>query len=193
MNLSEAIRSLDPKNDEHWTENGLPQLAVLKELTGKHVSRKEATDAEPLVTRGRLLGGENTTIRPPEADISQNPEVEVGKKSEEDEAPVESEPEKVDVEALDEEIAEYSKAIHDLDEEINALQRVRVDLVAKRDACITKKDDAQRVNPNAALQHYFATRAKVREELLTRRPGEPSDLDRRLMTRARNPRPITPR
>lgn len=37
--ILEALKKLDPKNDEHWTTEGLPRLDVLKDLTGSQVTR----------------------------------------------------------------------------------------------------------------------------------------------------------
>lgn len=75
MNLAEAIAKLDPSNADHWTEQGLPKLDVIKELTGEHFSRKEVTEAAPLVTREALLSGADTSIKPADYDRAAESEV----------------------------------------------------------------------------------------------------------------------
>lgn len=51
MNLKEALASLDPSNDEHWTKEGLPILAVLANLIGTDVSRADVTAIAPAFNR----------------------------------------------------------------------------------------------------------------------------------------------
>jgi len=41
MPLAAALAQLDPSNDDHWTGDGLPVLAVLSEWTGNKVTRKD--------------------------------------------------------------------------------------------------------------------------------------------------------
>jgi len=41
MTLEEALESLNHDDDAHWTQNGLPDLNVIKELTGKQPKRSE--------------------------------------------------------------------------------------------------------------------------------------------------------
>ncbi|UFK26672.1 hypothetical protein [Roseobacter phage RDJL3] len=49
--ILEAVRSLDPQNDEHWTADGLPRLDAVENLLGGDVSRKAVTNAAPDFTR----------------------------------------------------------------------------------------------------------------------------------------------
>jgi len=51
MNLEIAIKSLDPENDEHWTQDGSPRLEILSELTGEKITRGAVTKAFPLINR----------------------------------------------------------------------------------------------------------------------------------------------
>lgn len=44
MNLKDAILSLDPGNNDHWTSNGEPRLNVLGSLVGGAVSRQQIMD-----------------------------------------------------------------------------------------------------------------------------------------------------
>lgn len=53
MKLEEAILKLDHQNDDHWTDDGMPRVDVLKEMTGDaNLSRKQITDAAPNLKRG---------------------------------------------------------------------------------------------------------------------------------------------
>jgi hypothetical protein len=45
--LVDVLNTLDPENDEHWTQNGLASLDVVSEAVGEHVSRKDIEDAAP--------------------------------------------------------------------------------------------------------------------------------------------------
>jgi len=51
LSLEDAIKSLNPDDDAHWTQGGQPDLNVLKELTGKAVKRKEVEEIAPDFTR----------------------------------------------------------------------------------------------------------------------------------------------
>lgn len=42
-----AIDGLDPKNDEHWTKAGLPEVAAVKEALGADVNRAQIEAAVP--------------------------------------------------------------------------------------------------------------------------------------------------
>lgn len=51
LTLEAAIKTLDPDDDAHWTKSGLPDLNVLKELTGDAVKRQDVEDVAPDFTR----------------------------------------------------------------------------------------------------------------------------------------------
>lgn len=47
MNIQEALLALDPKNDQHWTDAGLPRLSELKRLTGNDsLTRSDVNDVD---------------------------------------------------------------------------------------------------------------------------------------------------
>lgn len=59
--IAEAVKQLDPKNDNHWTADGLPRIDTLKTLTGdQSVSRESVEKAAPNFNR-EVAGGENRT------------------------------------------------------------------------------------------------------------------------------------
>lgn len=51
--LAEAIGTLDPENDAHWTSNNLPGLDDLEKLTGKKVARADVEAIAPGYTRAK--------------------------------------------------------------------------------------------------------------------------------------------
>lgn len=56
-----ALTKLDAKNDEHWTEGGLPSVAAVRELSSNDkVSRADITELAPNLTReeaAKVQGG----------------------------------------------------------------------------------------------------------------------------------------
>lgn len=51
-----ALLSLDPKDDTHWTDDGLPSAQAVSKLAGRTVKRNEITDADPKFTRELASG-----------------------------------------------------------------------------------------------------------------------------------------
>lgn len=51
LTLEDALKRLDPADDAHWTKGGLPDLNVLKELTGQVVKRQDVDDVAEGYTR----------------------------------------------------------------------------------------------------------------------------------------------
>jgi len=60
--IQEALKQLDPANDDLWTSEGLPRLDVLKEMLGNPVSRAQITEAAKMFTRA------NPVIEVPETE-----------------------------------------------------------------------------------------------------------------------------
>jgi len=52
--LIETLRQLDPANNAHWTQNGLPRLDVLSASIGSDVSRNDVAAAAPNFRRDNL-------------------------------------------------------------------------------------------------------------------------------------------
>jgi hypothetical protein len=58
--LKEALLELDPDNDEHWTEQGLPAMSAIHSITGDEtISRKMVTDVAPKFNRMSALQAAN--------------------------------------------------------------------------------------------------------------------------------------
>lgn len=52
MDIRAALQQLDPSNDEHWTQDGLPRTDVMQKLTGrKNLTRQEITAADETFSR----------------------------------------------------------------------------------------------------------------------------------------------
>jgi hypothetical protein len=49
--IKAALTALDPKNDAHWTTDGLPRLDVMKELLGENVTREALSSVAKGFTR----------------------------------------------------------------------------------------------------------------------------------------------
>jgi len=48
MDILEALKQLDPKNDEHWTGDGLPRMDAVEALVGdESIKRADVTAASP--------------------------------------------------------------------------------------------------------------------------------------------------
>lgn len=45
--IRDALSALDPNNAEHWTGQGLPSMAVVCQLLGETVTRKQVEEAAP--------------------------------------------------------------------------------------------------------------------------------------------------
>lgn len=51
MELIDALRNLDPLDDDHWTQSDDPRIDVVSRLVGRTVSRQEIIDASPGFSR----------------------------------------------------------------------------------------------------------------------------------------------
>lgn len=52
--IREALKTLDPKNDDHWTRDGKPMMKVLEDLLGFDVSRAKIEQAFPRFNRDTI-------------------------------------------------------------------------------------------------------------------------------------------
>lgn len=49
--VADALKALDPANDEHWTARGVPSMSIIEQLMGRDVSRAEVEAVAPDLTR----------------------------------------------------------------------------------------------------------------------------------------------
>ena len=58
-NLGDALETLNPENDGHWTFDGAPKLDALETIMGEKVKRADVTKMFPLFTRDVSIGNAN--------------------------------------------------------------------------------------------------------------------------------------
>lgn len=163
--VREALGNLDPANEEHWTQDGLPRLDAVEALLGGNASRKLITDAAPDFTRevaqamrdeaggvqpspgaaeqadaASAALGEHLTGHDPDADPA------------EDEGPVDPE----DDDALDPLAPGHAERQAEMDEEVRLAEEALVEAVQARDLANEAVDEAQ-----SALDALKARKAKL--------------------------------
>jgi len=52
MTILEALPKLDPKNDAHWTADGLPKADIVSKLVGATLTREDISEEAPEFCRG---------------------------------------------------------------------------------------------------------------------------------------------
>lgn len=65
MSILDALTKLDPKNDAHWTGDGLPAVAAVQSFLGAPVTREQITKAAPGLMRAAATSDEAAEIAPP--------------------------------------------------------------------------------------------------------------------------------
>lgn len=76
--LNEALLTLDPEDDAHWTEDGLPVVQVVADMVGdEDLTREQITDAAPTFGREalRTLQSQAEMLGEPEMPTTTEPEV----------------------------------------------------------------------------------------------------------------------
>lgn len=72
MDIRKAIENLDPANDEHWTNAGLPAVNAVSDAVGENVSRQQIAEAYPGYDRAKAEderdGRNQEGPQPPSAD-----------------------------------------------------------------------------------------------------------------------------
>lgn len=189
MEINEALSQLDHGNDDQWTNDGLPQIAVIKQITGaSKVTRKMITDAAPDFKRivPNASTGEQNTASPSQTDAQESSENEPQAVTT---AVASGEPVK-DVksryDALSEQILEMQTERNLLDEEIAKLtkEQQRLQPWVKPEGYDADEDQANRM-------HYIHQQNKMRmaqalgvqlSELTDDKP-EKTPLDKHLQNR----------
>lgn len=181
MTLNEALAALDPKVEAHWTEQGLPKLDILKEMTGQSFSRKEITEAAPKLTRDSLLAGDVTTASTdPDADKSDDPTLKVEDKPVEDEVAA---PAPLDELKARLEVAERAQARSERDMHEAVAEHARVTALVDK-----LRVDIDNATPKSAQQEeimLYLKRSQEQRAARAEKMNTESDLDRRLRNRAR--------
>lgn len=114
--IEEALLVLDPDDDSHWTEDGLPVVQVVSDLVGKpDLTREEVTSVSPQF--GRQKSRELRDLQNKDVDAlpeSTEPEAELASKIRDE----------------DEKIAELSEKQQEIDQELKIAYRERSRLVS---------------------------------------------------------------
>lgn len=77
--IVETLLKLDPKNDNQWTQEGLPKVDVLKFLSGGETwTREQITEAAPGFTRSNHIIGDGSNGESNEVAFQQSTEGEQG-------------------------------------------------------------------------------------------------------------------
>lgn len=94
--IIEALRQLNPENDDHWSEEGLPVLQVVQSFVGEEVTREQLLAVDPQFTRDTYLQSLADSADVTDDVTILDPEEGSGEDSPEEEAPETEEPEKLD-------------------------------------------------------------------------------------------------
>lgn len=174
--ILEALKKLDPQNDEHWTTEGLPRLDVLKDLTGSPVTR------DALNTAAKGFNRTNTVLeQAPAVTVFANTTTEQGATG----AAVAGTNETLQVEPSTEVEREESESYEDfLERKIKTASEIQskanvalsearsaFDLACKQlDALINERDKKAATTRNnthvSAIQQYQASQLKQRQAML---------------------------
>lgn len=135
--ILEAVKSLSPAVDEHWTTDGLPRLDAVENMLGGSVTRKQLTNAAPDFNRGHAqslvdeahdtetagstdAGSEDNALDPDADPLS------FGDQEETDEATADADgPDDFDplAEGPGDEEAEMGSAVQEAQDRVSAIQR----------------------------------------------------------------------
>ena len=165
MEIAEAVQALDPKNDDHWTAEGLPRMDAVEKLFGDdQITRQQVSDAVPGFTRETAL-----------AKASPPPVEDPDDEEDEDE---DDEDEK--------EIGVLEKEVAGIDQSIAEMKAAKDEAVARLDALLIKtRKGVQFSDPNA-VQNFLKSQQRALEiHAKNRRKNLSADsqLDRALSAR----------
>jgi len=98
----EALKKLDPANDEQWTSDGMPRIEAVEKIYGEPVSRKQINDAAPDFNRELAVAAP-----PPEQPDKEGP---------------------VDEDDFDKEYLQLVGEIEEVDRQVDKLEKQRLNL-----------------------------------------------------------------
>ena len=190
--ILEAVRALDPHNDEHWTADGLPRLDAVENLLGASVNRKSVTNAAPDFSRQVALSlvdapedGEPPVDEPPVDDedtdaetVPQSPkpttppDSDTASNDDEDEDDPLAEGPADEEAAMDEEILELQERVDEIRAALERGKKALAEAEEELSATIDAKNRAfPPLSPAEAIQQFqrseHAKRAAARGVTLT--------------------------
>lgn len=182
--IVKALQQLDPKNDDHWTNDGLPRLDAIKGVSG--IKREDVTAAAPHFTKDNPVfeapkadGGESTSGQGDDAAPSpqgdeqqaQDDEQGAGEQGSDDEQQAQDEADD-ELEELPAELDEAEAAVQEakaklaeLQEQRDAAQKVVDDAQAEHDRLVEIRDSQRRPHQDMEDRMAFIKRqAQMRAE-----------------------------
>lgn len=147
--IIEKLQDLDPDNDEHWTQDGAPRMAVIEESLGNEVTREQINEAAPQFSR------ENFVL--PESNLPDEEEEEEEEQSQENVEDLES---------------QRSNLVQEREQKRAEAQRLlsEANLLSTKESEITAKINSLSppVSRMSAVRNLFQSDDKRNEEQATR-------------------------
>lgn len=183
--ILEAIKKMDPDNDNHWTIDGLAKLDTIKFLAGQPVTRDELDRIAPGFNRESLRAFRNGV---PNVPVAESP-------------PPPAEPEGTDTgpEIRTSEIEALAKEIAEQDEAILQLQRIQDETGAKLKIAFEKRDVLQLRHDKLlppetqmdVIQKYLSRQVELSEQRgAAVRQVKESGIDLKVLNKLISPSPI---
>jgi chromosome segregation ATPase len=148
ITIKDALRFLDPEDDNNWTQDGLPRMDVMEQLLdNKDLNRQDVTDADP--------GFDREKARAMREELKDGLSEERKEETAQETAQV---AEQKEVMSLDEEIAQLTKEKEAVDKEIRTRQKRRDQLEQAKAKTHNAKSDT------VARQEFIASQARLRGE-----------------------------
>lgn len=134
--IKNALLKLDPANDDHWTDDGLPRIDVVTEFAGKSVKRAEINKAFPNFSR------QDSVI------------------TEADEDPVGLEDAEQSILACEKEIEEQEAILQSAQNRLRTLQNKRDALILASN----KQQPAEHIQNQLSIIDYIESQQRIRDE-----------------------------
>lgn len=165
--IQEALKQLDPENNDHWTSDGLPRIDVVANLSGvKQLKRGDISAAAPTFTQDNptLEAGElPPTEQDPDPETLGQDEIGEGPKVEDEEA--RDEFGDADFDELTGSLKEADAELQRAQEALDAANRKHRAIQAKRDRILEARERRQGPHENQlGIQQFLASQAKLREQ-----------------------------
>lgn len=185
--IVKALQQLDPKNDDHWTNDGLPRLDAIKGVSG--IKREDVTAAAPHFTKDNPVfeapkadGGESTSGQgddaapSPQGDEQQAQDDEQGagdqdeqgsddEQQAQDEADDELEELPAELDEAEAAVLEAKAKLAEVQEQRDAAQKVVDDAQAEHDRLVEIRDSQRRPHQDMEDRMAFIKRqAQMRAE-----------------------------
>lgn len=185
MKILEALQTMNHEDDAQWTGDGLPALAVVRELVGEKVTRKQVTEADPNFSRATLEAA-HKSVDAEGGDHQEAEENQEAEPSDESGEPVETEAERLA--RLEEQKAELESRRDEVREFIVEAQAEENRLVAELDEVlieITNEDPNEPAHIRETKKRMEDIRRGIERK---QQSGQRSALDRSLLARGGKPR-----